>query len=274
MRDQRLNLGAFIGAMSALWLAVPGFAQTKTPPPSLIQSSPMAFPDLAQTPSPDQPAAPAGAAAAPATSVEPATAQPTTPEKAQTKAKATAHAKKPAKTAKAKAPSQTTPEATAPGETKPVAKTKHAGKPKAAMTKIAHAPRDIVQAIYSYSAGESGDYAGPSAFDDAKMRQLYFSKDLNAAIAALDAKSGGRPILNFDPITNSEPDVQNLDIAIESENPDRVSVAAKFRSANESSIVHYDLIKEGKAWKIDDIRGEIQGQSGQWSLREILKNSL
>jgi len=272
MRDQRLNLGAFIGAMSALWLAVPGFAQTQTPPPSLIQSSPMAFPDLAQTQSPDQP--PAGAAAAPATSAEPATAQPATPEKAKTKAKATAHAKKPAKTAKAKAPSHAAaPEAAAAG--KPVAKIKHAGKPKAAMTKVAHAPRDIVEAIYEVSAGSKSDYAGPSAFDDEKTRQLYFSKGLNAALAALEAKSGGGPILNFDPITNSEgPDVQNLDIAIESENPDRVSVAAKFRSANESSIVHYDLIKEGKAWTIDDIRGESQGQSGQWSLREILKNSL
>jgi hypothetical protein len=272
MRNAWLKLGASLGAVGALLLAVPGFAQTQTPPPSLIQSPPMAFPDLAQTQPSDQP--PPGAATAPATSAEPAKPA-TTPEKAKTKAKAIARAKKPAKTAKAKAPSQAAPEAAAPGEAKPVAKTKHAGKLKAGMTKVAHAPRDIVQAIYEVAAGTQGDYAGPSAFDDAKIRQLYFSKGLNAAIAALQAKSGGGPILNFDPITNSEgPDVQNLDVASESEHPGRVSVAARFKSTADSSIVHYDFIKEGNAWKIDDIRGEIQGQSGQWSLREIIRNRL
>ena len=91
----------------------------------------------------------------------------------------------------------------------------------------------------------------------------------------MEAKSAGAPILNFDPITNSEgPDVQNLDIAIESEQPDRVSIAAKFRSAADSSIVHYDFVREGNVWKLDNIRGEIAGQNGQWSLREIIRNGL
>jgi hypothetical protein len=165
-------------------------------------------------------------------------------------------------------------EGAAPAE--PVAKTRHAEK-SSAMAKMdsMRAPRDIVVGIYGISAGKDGSYSGPSAFDNERIRQRYFSKSLIAAIGALQAKSAGEPILNFDPITNSEgPDVQDLDIALEAEQPDHVSVAAKFKSADDSSIVHYDFVKEGKAWKLDDIRGEIIGQSGQWSLREIIKNSL
>lgn len=158
----------------------------------------------------------------------------------------------------------------------PATKTKGAVKSKAAMkSNAARSPRDIVEAIYKVSAGEDGSYSGPSAFDDTKIRHLYFSKDLIAAVAAMEAKSAGGRILNFDPITNSEgPDVQNLDIAVESEQPDHVIIAAKFRSADDSSILHYDFIKEGKVWKLDDIRGEIVGQRGQWSLREIIRNNL
>lgn len=158
----------------------------------------------------------------------------------------------------------------------PAAKTKRAAKLKAAVkSTAARAPRDIVETIYKVSAGADGSYSGPSAFDDTQIRQLYFSKSLIAAVAAMETKSAGGSTLNFDPITNSEgPNLQNLDIAVESEQPDHVIIAAKFKSAEDSSILHYDFVKEGKAWKLDDIRGEIVGQSGQWSLREIIRNSL
>lgn len=241
MRHAWLSPGASIGAIGVFLLIVPGSAQSNwsAPPIPVRGAAPQQF---AQAQS-GQPAAQA-----------PASAQPV--------AKPPAKAKTPAKA------SQTLAGA------KPAAKHKLGAKTKPAVKmKVAHAPRDIVAAIYKVEAGPKGDYAGPSAFDDGRLRRLYFSKGLNAAIAALLAKSGNAPVLNFDPITNSEaPDIRNLAIAVESEKPDRVVVAAKFASADGSSIVYYDFIKEGGAWKIDNIRGEILGQNGQWSLREILKN--
>jgi hypothetical protein len=283
MRDHRKTIGAVFGAAGALCLTMPAYAQTQTglPPPSLFQSSPALSPDLAQTQAPNQPAAPAAVPPPPQEDQQAMPAQPdtATPHKAKTKMRATAQAKKPGKTAKAKSAPQMAPpaaEAAAPVGAMPAAKIKRTAKLGAGMKMTAaRAPRDIVATIYHVSAGKDGSYSGPSAFDDSAVRHLYFSKGLIAALAAAQAKSAGAPILDFDPITNSEgPDVQDLDIAIESDQPDHVIVAAKFRSADAASVLHYDFVKEGKSWKLDDIRGEMVGQSEQWSLREILKNSL
>jgi hypothetical protein len=226
-------------------------------------------PASATAPVPDQPAAPAAPAQEPAAAPaqEPAAAPAQAPDASQQPAQ-------PDEAAPAQVPANATApaaETAAPAEAAPPAKIRHVAKRKPA----AHTPLDIVEAIYKVSAGKDGSYSGPSAFDDAKIRQLYFSKGFLAAVAAMEAKSTGGPILDFDPITNSEgPDVQDLDIAAESEQPDRAIIAAKFKSAQDSSIVHYDFVKEGKLWKLDDIRGEIVGQSGRWSLREIIKNGL
>jgi hypothetical protein len=253
MRNQWLIIGAFFGAASSLLLAMPISVQAQAPsaPPSMMQSPSLILPPAsAQTPAPDQPAAPAQA---PAASPEPAQPDAGTP------AQAPANAAAPAA------------ETAAPAEAAPPAKVKRVARRKP----VAHTPRDIVAAIYKVSAGKDGSYSGPSAFDDTKIRQLYFSKGFLEAVAAMQAKSSGGPILDFDPITNSEaPDVEDLNIAAEAEQPDRAVIAAKFKSAQDSSIVHYDFVKEGKVWKLDDIRGEIVGQSGQWSLREIIKNNL
>ena len=273
MRDQWLNIVAGFGAVGALLLPAPAFAQAQTaaPPPSMFQTSPTGMPDMVQTQAPDQGAAPAPSPG-PGEQSKP-------PEKAKTRAKATALAKKPSKTTTAKArPMETAPGAQAamPADGMPAGKMKRAARLRGAVKlNAARAPRDIVGAIYQVSAGKDGSYSGPSAFDDSEVRHLYFSKGLAEEVAALQAKSAGEPILNFDPITNSEgPDVQDLDIAIESQQPDRMIVMAKFKSTEDSSILHYDFVKEGNLWKLDDIRGEISGQPGQWSLREILKNSL
>ncbi len=221
----------------------------------MTQSPALTWPPASATaPVPDQPAAPEAA---------PAQAPATSPQPAQTDEAAPAQAP-----ANAAAPAA---ETAAPAEAAPPAKVRRVARRKPA----ARTPLDIVEAIYKVSAGKDGSYSGPSAFDDTKIRQLYFSKDLLAAVTAMEAKSAGGPILDFDPVTNSEgPDVEDLNIAAEAEQPDRTVIAAKFKSAQDSSIVHYDFVKEGKLWKLDDIRGEIVGQSGQWSLREIIKNSL
>jgi hypothetical protein len=254
MRDQCLILAAF---GTALLLPIASSAQTLSVPPSWA-------PSLAQSPT-MPPANQSAAPASPATQTKPA-------EKLKTRA--AAQPRPAAKTAKAKphepmAPvAQAAAPAAAAGEA--VAKRgtgKHMGAENAA-----HAPRDIVATIYKVSAGKDGGYDGPSAFDDGRIRKLYFSKGLIAAMAATEKKTPGGSILNFDPITNSEADVGDLNIALESEKADRMSVAARFNSASDASIIHYDFVKEGKLWKLDNIRGEIVGQQGQWSLREILEN--
>ncbi|MGH6817461.1 MAG: hypothetical protein ACREC1_01665 [Methylovirgula sp.] len=242
MRDQWLIMGAALGAV--LLLPIAGSAQTMTVPPSWA-------PSLAQSPtmpSPDE----------------------FTPPPAAAPASPTAETKPAATTAKAKPHEMMAPAARAAAA--PAAMPRRTGKRRTAGN-AAHAPRDIVAEIYKVAAGRDGNYDGPSAFDDRRIRKLYFSKDLIAAVAATEKKAAGGSILNFDPITNSEGDVEDLNIARESEKPGWVSVAARFNSASDSSIIHYDFVKEGKLWKIDNIRGEIVGQQGQWSLREILKNS-
>ena len=138
----------------------------------------------------------------------------------------------------------------------------------------ATSPRDIVVEIYRISAGKDGKYHGPSAFADKGVRSRYFAKSLVAAITKMEARSKQKnePILDFDPVTNSQdPDVKDLAITVESEAAAMVVVAARFLSFDETepSIVRYDFVKEGGAWKIDDMHGE-HGKD-KWSLRDIIK---
>jgi hypothetical protein len=263
MRDRWLIVGTALGAV--LLLPIAGSAQTLAVPPSWA-------PSLAQSPTvpPPEESPPA---AAPATDAGPAT-QAKPAEKLKTRA--TAQTRKTSKTAKAKPREMTAPvaQAAAPaaaaGEAVATAKRKDMGRHR---LDVAREPRDIVATIYKVAAGKDGSYDGPSAFDDPRIRKLYFSRGLIAAVAGAEKKTAGASILNFDPITNSETDVEDLAIAPESEKADRMSIAARFNSESDSSIIHYDFVKEGKVWKLDDIRGELVGQQGQWSLRDILKNN-
>lgn len=137
----------------------------------------------------------------------------------------------------------------------------------------ATSPLEIVQKIYAISAGPDGKYEGASGFDDKGIRRLYFSKSLVAALGRADALSKKRdePIIDFDPVLNTqeEPDVKSLDIKVESETPTQSVVAATFVDDDEKSIVRYTFIKEGSAWKLDEMRGE-RGDD-KWSLREMIK---
>jgi outer membrane biosynthesis protein TonB len=281
MRDHWLNLRSILGVASMLFIAQAGFAQAQTAmPPAFTESPAIPLPDdsrqaPAQAP-PSQSAAPPSAPAQVETPAEPAT--PTQPEAEKTPAPPPAAAKPTAAKPKTAAKPVKSPKSAAsarsasPARARAVAKSRMPRKSLAARN-----PRDIVAAIYDIAAGKDGSYAGPSAFTDRTVRQLYFSKDLQALLRAMDAQSAkiGEPILKFDPLANGDQaDVQDLDIEIETQNANEMTVAAKFRSTYDSSIVHYDFVMEGRGWKIDDIRGEIQGQSGQWSLREIINNGL
>jgi hypothetical protein len=134
-------------------------------------------------------------------------------------------------------------------------------------------PREIVEEIYQISAGKEGEYKGPSAFDDKRVRKLYFSKSLLAAVTKMEKKSAklNEPILDFDPITDSQdPSVKGLLVQVEEEMPGKVTVEAQFKSFDDAKArsVHYDFIKQGRVWKLDEIRG---GRDNKWSLRDIIK---
>src|SRR5262249_16130463 len=133
---------------------------------------------------------------------------------------------------------------------------------------------DIVEKIYKVSAGPDGKYQSASAFSDNGIRKRYFSKALLAQILRMEKKSArdNEPILDFDPITNSQdPDVKDLTITVESRAPAKPVVAAKFFSFDDKqpSIVRYDFVLENATWRIDEIRGE--HGTDKWSLRDIIK---
>ena len=143
-----------------------------------------------------------------------------------------------------------------------------------ALAQSANDPRAIVEQIYKISAGPDGKYEGRSIFQQPRRKQ-YFTKSLNAALDAMDRKSKrtNEPILDFDPITDSQdPSVTKLTITTESATPAKAVVAAKFfmAGAKDATLVRYVLLLEGGSWKVDDMSGGLAGQSG-WNLRNVIK---
>ena len=133
-------------------------------------------------------------------------------------------------------------------------------------------PKDVVVAIYHVAAGPKGDYQVPSAIDDNQVRK-HFTRSLIAAQKAMDARSKklNEPILDFDPVTNSQdPSVRNLAIDVESADAARTVVAARFDSegAEAQNIVRYIFVREAGAWRLDDITGE--NGPDKWDLREVM----
>jgi Protein of unknown function (DUF3828) len=133
-------------------------------------------------------------------------------------------------------------------------------------------PTQMIVEIYHIAAGPKGDYQAPSAIDDAKARQ-HFTKSLLAAKKAMDLRSKklNEPILDFDPITNSQdPIVRNLAIAVETADAAKTIVAATFDSESKPprNVVRYIFVREANAWKIDDIAGE--NGDDKWDLRDLM----
>jgi hypothetical protein len=126
-------------------------------------------------------------------------------------------------------------------------------------------PRDIVAEIYRLYVGPKGDITG--SIDDKRV-SAFFTKSLRAALRAMNARSKrtNEPILDFDPVTDSQdPAVDRLSIAPESDSV----IAATFFSGEAKHLVRYVFVREGGAWRIDDIAGG-EGE-GKWDLREIIK---
>ncbi len=129
-------------------------------------------------------------------------------------------------------------------------------------------PRDIVALAYRLSLDPKSK---ESAYFSAAFRKRYFSKSFLAAVLATDAADAksGDVTIDWDPITSSnDPDVHGLAIESESADAAKTTIVAKFRSHETPTLVRYDFIREGRAWKLDDIRGDADGKP--WSIRALL----
>ncbi len=129
-----------------------------------------------------------------------------------------------------------------------------------------NSPADVTTAIYHIYAGPKGDYQAGNLDD--KRVVVHLSKSLRAALKAMDARSKklNEPILDFDPVTDSQdPQVEKLTIAPEGD----AAAVATFYSGDVKHLVRYSFVREGDAWKVDDISGG--AGDDKWDLRDIIK---
>lgn len=143
-------------------------------------------------------------------------------------------------------------------------------------------PAGILTAIYTRVAKGKGDGGGTFVIENKAAKAKYLSKSLIALWAKADArtkKGDGGPV-GFDPVTNSQdPDVKSFKVAAEKQEADKVTVAVTIEShqrdarANPADkTIRYDFVHEAGQWKIDDIKGAVDGSP--WSVRALLVDSL
>jgi len=141
-------------------------------------------------------------------------------------------------------------------------------------------PVGIVTVIYTRAAKGKG--GGTFVIENKAAKAKYLSKSLVALWAKADArtrKGDGGPI-GFDPVTNSQdPDVKSFKVAAEKQEADKATVAVTIEShqrdarANPADkTIRYDFVHEAGQWKIDDIKGVVDGSP--WSVRALLVDSL
>jgi hypothetical protein len=105
---------------------------------------------------------------------------------------------------------------------------------------------------------------------------------LSKALAALWQKSDDatpsedEPVPGFDIASNSQDrEIARADVKVERRDGRRATVSAtlfnkgpRIPYPKSDDIVRYDFVREGGAWKIDDVRSAIHGKP--WSLRALL----
>ena len=142
-------------------------------------------------------------------------------------------------------------------------------------------PVAVVTAIYRKAAAGKGDSGGQFLWLDPKVRPRSFSKSLVALWAKADAATpeGDQGPVDFDPVTNSQdPGLKSFSVVSEKQTATTATVAVTMvdsvgqRKNAADRTVRYDLAFEDGRWKIDDIRGAVDGHP--WSLREMLTESI
>src|SRR5215469_16553810 len=142
-------------------------------------------------------------------------------------------------------------------------------------------PVAIVTAIYTRAAKGKGNGGGGFVIENKAAKAKYLSKSLIALWAKADAHTpkGDVGPIEFDPVSNSQdPDIKSFKVNAEKLEADKATVAATMvsghgpRKTSDDDTVRYDFVREGNAWKIDDIKGKSDGEP--WSVRDMLTTSL
>jgi len=138
-------------------------------------------------------------------------------------------------------------------------------------------PAGIMTAIYTRVAKGKGEDGGNFVIESKAARAKYLSKSLAAQWAKMDARTpkGEVGAVDFDPITNSQdPDVASFKVTPEKQQTDKATLAVTItghrneRKEQADNVIRYDLVREAGRWKIDDIRGAVDGKP--WSIRQML----
>ena len=152
--------------------------------------------------------------------------------------------------------------------------------PASAQSAGSNDPLAIVNAIYTRASAGDGHSGGQFVWLEAKDRPRYLSKSLVALWAKADANTpkGDEGPPGFDPVTNSQdPEVKSFTVATEARDSGTAVMAVTIKASQPrphaaDETVRYDFVRDGGHWKIDDIRGAIDGQP--WSIRKLLSESL
>jgi hypothetical protein len=142
-------------------------------------------------------------------------------------------------------------------------------------------PAGILTAVYTRVAKGKGDGGGTFVFENKAAKAKYLSKSLIALWAKADArtrKGEGGPV-DFDPVTNSQdPDVKSFKVVGEKQEADKAVIAVTIDSHQgpppkpADRTIRYDFVREADGWKIDEIKGAVDGAA--WSLRAMLTDFL
>jgi hypothetical protein len=136
-------------------------------------------------------------------------------------------------------------------------------------------PTALLTRLYVQSTPAGGDFVNGS-----KSRAKYLTKSFAALWTKAEAKvpDGVEPPVDFDPVSNSQdPDIKSYAIAVEKQDAASATLAVTLtgsqpREKPDDSVIRYDLVRDGVQWRIDDIRGSIDGEP--WSIRKLLTDSL
>lgn len=143
-------------------------------------------------------------------------------------------------------------------------------------------PTAILTAIYTRVTKGKGDSGGTFVIQTKAARAKYLSNSLATLWAKADARTrkGDVGPVDFDPVTNSQdPDVKSFKIATEKQGADKATMDVTIeahqsdaRSKAADKTISYDFVFEAGQWKIDDIKGAVNGSP--WSVRALLVDSL
>ena len=142
-------------------------------------------------------------------------------------------------------------------------------------------PAGILTAVYTRVIKGKGDGGGTFVIENKAAKAKYLTKSLIALWAKADArtKKGDVGPVGFDPVTNSQdPDVKSFKVAAEKQDGDKATIAVTIeahqpvaRTNPADKTIRYDFVREAGQWKIDDIKGAVDGSP--WSVRALLVDS-